>query len=490
MDNGKNLFYTPEYAKTGDVIPFYNEKERRFDNFYLKNWNPDAPRERVVYGWHRISTTDNRYYTELPTGIHGGTGSVIRVGETYHLFYCTFDANPPAQWVRHAVSTDLEHWRDIPEDKFGADGVIYKTSDWRDPFVFWNEEEKKWWMLLAARENAPTERNGCVALCASDDLSRWEYRKPLYAPRKNQAANECPDLFRMGDWYYLVYSNYTDGFCTYYRMARSLNGPWLTPAVDTFDGRAFYAAKTGFDGKNHYVYGWNPTRGEDGWKFDPAKDYGRNYRSWNWGGSIIVHRIVQHEDGSLGVCPIESVSGAFAEYGGMKLQPLTGEWAALKEGASCRWEDGYSCVLGGEIPEICCMKTKLQYHGENAVFGIALHVDEDMAEGYYLAFEPWHRRIQFRSGLRMNEEGGKMFPYAVEMERPLKLREREDVEIELYVQDTIGLLYVNRDLAFSFRMYDQKPGRFGFFVENGALDIKAPVLGEQQAQTKEETRNV
>ena len=24
-----NLFYTPEYAKTGDVIPFYNQKTKK-----------------------------------------------------------------------------------------------------------------------------------------------------------------------------------------------------------------------------------------------------------------------------------------------------------------------------------------------------------------------------------------------------------------------------------------------------------------------------
>ena len=199
-----NLFFTPDYAKTGDVIPYYNEAAGRFDHFYLKNWNPDAPRDKIVHGWHRISTRDNRHYDEMPTSIRGGTGSVILVDGVYHMFYCTFDSNPPAQWSRHAISTDFETWTDIPEDKFTADGVIYRKSDWRDPFVFWNEQEQKWWMLLAARENAPTERDGCVALCVSDDLSHWEYRKPLYAPRENQAANECPDLFQMGDWYYLV----------------------------------------------------------------------------------------------------------------------------------------------------------------------------------------------------------------------------------------------------------------------------------------------
>ena len=55
-----NLFYTPEYAKTGDVIPFYNQKTKRFENYYLKNWNPDAPKDKIVYGWHQIITEDNR----------------------------------------------------------------------------------------------------------------------------------------------------------------------------------------------------------------------------------------------------------------------------------------------------------------------------------------------------------------------------------------------------------------------------------------------
>ena len=46
-----NLFFTPDYAKTGDVIPYYNEAAGRFDHFYLKNWNPDAPR-LTVGQWH------------------------------------------------------------------------------------------------------------------------------------------------------------------------------------------------------------------------------------------------------------------------------------------------------------------------------------------------------------------------------------------------------------------------------------------------------
>ena len=51
-----DLFYSTEYAKTGDVIPFYDRETGKFENYYLKNWNPDAPKEKVDYGWHRITT--------------------------------------------------------------------------------------------------------------------------------------------------------------------------------------------------------------------------------------------------------------------------------------------------------------------------------------------------------------------------------------------------------------------------------------------------
>lgn len=467
-----NLFYTPEYAKTGDVIPFYDEKTGRFENFYLKNWNPDAPKDLITHGWHRITTEDNRTYQETPVHILGGTGSVLWADGMYHVFYCTFDHNPPAQWVRHAVSHDLTHWEDIPEDRFTADGEIYRLSDWRDPYVFWNDQEEQWWMLLAARENAPTERNGCVALCVSKDLRHWQIEKPLYAPRANQAANECPDMFRMGDWYYLVYSNYTDGFCTYYRMSRSPRGPWLRPHMDTFDGRAFYAAKTGFDGKNRYIYGWNPTRGENSWGFDPGQDFGKDYKSWNWGGSIIVHTIHQHADGSLGVHPVESVALSFRKEAPMALRPLTGSWQTCGTESLCTSDDGYSAAIGDSIPRQCCIRLQCKYQGDVSYFGLALQADEAFDQGYYLMFEPKYQRIQFRSGLRMYEQGGQMFPYAVEMERPLQLREGEEYNLELYIQDTIGVLYVNQDLAFGFRMYNQKEKKAGFFVSEGSVAVK------------------
>ena len=49
------LFYTPDHARVGDVIPYYENGE--FQLFYLKNWNPYFGSDRKK-GWHLLTTKD------------------------------------------------------------------------------------------------------------------------------------------------------------------------------------------------------------------------------------------------------------------------------------------------------------------------------------------------------------------------------------------------------------------------------------------------
>lgn len=228
-------------------------------------------------------------------------------------------------------------------------------------------------------------------------------------------------------------------------MSRSPRGPWSRPHIDTFDGRAFYAAKTGFDGKDRYIYGWNPTRGENIWEFDPQKDYGRDYQTWNWGGTIVVHKIHQHSDGTLGVCPVYSVSNAFTSPKTISLHSLSGDWQISGADADCRSENGYAAAIGDVIPEQCRINLQCRYSGNTASFGLALQVEDTFDRGYYLMFEPNYQRVQFRAGLRMYEQGGQMFPYAVEMERPLKLEPDRTYDLQLYIQGSIGILYIDQE---------------------------------------------
>ena len=239
-----SLYFRPEKAVLGDVIPYYDNGV--FKPFYLRNYRANRD-EQHQDSWVMLSTTDHIHYTEHDTKIVGGTGSVIKVDGLYHMFYCTFQKLPEKNYMNHAVSTDLDVWTEIPEDCFASDDVIYEPIHWRDPFVFWSEEENCWWMIFAAQKKGKTTRRGCVGLCKSKDLHHWDYCEPFYAPMNAQCAFECPDFFRMGDWYYLVFSSYADRYQTMYRKSRSPYGPWQTPEIDTFVRHARFLC--GKDGK-------------------------------------------------------------------------------------------------------------------------------------------------------------------------------------------------------------------------------------------------
>mgnify|MGYP002230237115 CR=1 FL=1 len=131
----------------------------------------------------------------------------------------------------------------LEEDTFGPDGNIYQGPDWRDPRIVYREELQEYWMFLAARANDTHSQTGCVGLCVSKDLKHWEYREPVYYPRRFNGACECPDVFRMGDWYYLVFSGCTNLFGNYYIKCRAGESEWQIPDNHRLDARAFYAAK-------------------------------------------------------------------------------------------------------------------------------------------------------------------------------------------------------------------------------------------------------
>ena len=206
------VFYQAPNARTGDVIPKYINGT--YQLFYLKNWTiPDAP----YRCWHRMESDDLIHMSpEVPIHVKGGTGDLIFHEGKWHLFACIFPEGK--QLVTHYISRDgsLDNWELQQEDTFGPDGVIYHQSDWRDPRIDFCPETGEYRMLLAARVNAPHSQTGCVGLCVSKDLKTWEYRQPEYYPQRFNGACECPDIFTMGDWEYLVFSSYTTLFGNYY----------------------------------------------------------------------------------------------------------------------------------------------------------------------------------------------------------------------------------------------------------------------------------
>ena len=103
---------------------------------------------------------------------------------------------------------------------------------------------------------------------------------------------------------------------TKYKIADSFHGPWITPMWDDkFDGRDFYAAKTVSDGKSRYLVGWQSIR----------KDC-KNDGQYVWGGNVIVHELIQRENGELGVKLPDTIRQEFKIPLTHNIVPKCGKW--------------------------------------------------------------------------------------------------------------------------------------------------------------------
>lgn len=291
-----SLYPCPQGAYVGDTMPYVTE-DGTLELYYLYDTDHNGQGYHPIY---KYSTKDLCSYTDhgmaLNYGLMSdpdpaiGTGSVLRDNEgLYHLFYTghndTGNSGKGKECVMHATSTDRENWTKIPEDTFYSPDN-YSKDDFRDPEVFWSEEENCYWMLIAARENT---LGGVVAKYTSTDLKSWEFAGPIFAP-KEQYMLECPDVFRMGETYYLTYSW---DCVTYYAMSDSPNGPFTVPEDNVLDGNnfIFYAAKTAELNGNRYLCGW---LGRAGLSSDSGV--------YQWAGNVLNHQLIQREDGTLGVC--------------------------------------------------------------------------------------------------------------------------------------------------------------------------------------------
>ena len=396
------------------------------------------------------------------------TGSAISAHENinaqgkYHIFYTghnphLLDQGKPQEGIMHAVSEDMKQWKKLPGQTFFAPDDRYERNDWRDPFVFWNEESREYNMLVAARfKKGIPRRRGLTALCASKDLEKWEVREPFYAPDLYY-THECPDLFRMGDWWYLLFSEFTDLVRTRYRMSRSLKGPWIIPKRDDFDGHAYYAAKTASDGNKRFLFGWNPTR-------DGAKDSG----DWNWGGNLVVHEIYQENNGELSVKVPETVKAAFGNIVAQDFRPGAGSVQAENGILKIKSPGTFEAAAAGKMPSTCRINATVEFEKETKECGLMLRVSDDLETAYYIRLEPRNNKLVFDKWPRDRSEVSQM----VELDRDIALIPGVPYHFQVFIENTKGVAYLNDKIAMNFRIYDLPEGNWGVFVSQGAATFK------------------
>lgn len=308
------VFYQPKDRWMGDIMPY--GRDGKFYLFHQRDSrNPGPLTLSVPFGWSLATTNDFVQYKDYGDVIPNGgdkdidqfiyAGSVFEAQGKVHAFYTGFNrefdkAGQVSQVLLHGESDDFIHWQKNVGKLLLPPQAGYDFGDWRDPKVTWDEQKEEYLLILGARLSGPkTKLTGRIVSFTSKDLQNWKFQGDFFAPNLYTMI-EMPDLFKMGNWWYLVYTEYSDESKTRYRMSQNIHGPWIRPIDDAFDGRAYYAARTAFDGKRRVLFGWVPT-----------KEQSDDENNFEWGGTYVAHEIIQRQDGTLGVKVPETMLANF-----------------------------------------------------------------------------------------------------------------------------------------------------------------------------------
>ncbi|UYN98954.1 MAG: hypothetical protein KIT02_13585 [Devosia sp.] len=281
------LYFAGETVGVGDPNPYYEDGV--YSVFYLRNsgrhpwwvsqtsslaqWS--APQEAIPAG--DAGTPD--YWT--------GSGSVIAdPAGGYRLYYTGHnpEARPKEVTMEARAPALGGPWTKVPAATF-AGLPTYDEWDFRDPYVFWNEDEAAWWMLLTTRQAG----DAAIGLYTSDDLGVWTPADPLYV-EASPLNLEVPDLFSEGDYWFLLYSDQREeARQVRYLTAAQSGGPYAYGPYDALDGRAFYAGKSAGAGEQRLLFGWVA-----------HKSLRKDAMSLVWGGDLVVHGLRRTADGACG----------------------------------------------------------------------------------------------------------------------------------------------------------------------------------------------
>lgn len=447
------LYYQPKGVWVGDMMP-YGEDGTFYIYHQRDTRNPGPFGE--PFGWALASTKDFVHYEDFGESLKRGTeeepdqfiyaGSVFRTGQEYQAFYTGYNreylkAGQTSQTLLHAVSKDKVHWKKSLRTLEIAPQEGYDRRNWRDPFVVWDEENQEYILILGARKGEDKRKQtGRLVWFTSKDLEHWEFRGDFWSPGL-YTMFEMPELFQMGDWWYLVYSEYSAGNKIHYRMSRNLHGPWMAPRDDSFDGRAYYAGRTAFDGQRRVLFGWVPTRiGND------------DKNAYLWGGTFAPHEIVQRPDGTLAVKPPDTLWNAFTSWKNIFCSDM--------KTIDTREET----VVFSKMGETTAFETTCSFSEGTRAFSIKFYEDRENGVAYEYEFLIGENRVVFQKSPN--------YPwyqcFNIGLERPILLQPEEPYQIRLIVDHDIAVLYVN-GTALCTRLCDRPKDSIALTVTDGEL---------------------
>jgi len=345
-----------------------------------------------------------------------------------------------AQCLATANDSELRTWTKLPAPVIAVPPAGLAVTGFRDPSP-WRQGD--WWYMVIG--SGLEGKGGAVLLYKSKDLRNWEFlhilaqREGSIALSTEQQAKrevwECPDFFALGDKHVLIYS--TSGKT--YWMAGTLVPTAMEFHPETtgvLDYGSFYAPKTQLDkAGNRILWGWIPeTRPE------------AEHKAAGWAGMMSLPRVLSMGgDGRLRIDAAPEVTQLRKPE--QALHVSVDDEENLRQIESMRVEQYSGEILCSARRGALPYELSLRGAGSDAEIWLAVKYDP---------LHPGQVSID-----------GKLLPVGLD--------EKADLELHLYIDGSVMELFVNKQSAFTRRVYC--PG-------NSAPDLRLQWTGKTSSVVK------
>ena len=442
-----DFFFLPEMDGSsqpfvGDTMPFYEDGV--YYIYYLKEAG-----DSYNHSVYLATTMDFLSYEEyddpvLEANRSGGqdswigTGSVVKVEGKYYFFY-TGHGNAAtleyAEKVMVAVGDSplafekLEGWEIPPPSTLG------QKNDFRDPQAYVDPATGNIILTVTASQGGVAR---LLKYTLSPDLETVTYDGIIFTDPTGAFWNlECSDTFRIGDTWYISYSGQDDTL--WYASSDSAYGPYGEPT--RLDDKLFYAAKHVEDGEKAYMVGW-ARRSES---VSSTQDVAA------WAGNLAVQEIIQLDDGTLILDPVDSIQDSFSVR---RALAVDSSHIFLESGSRYSYTDAFksyeSFMLSGDFT----------FTGEGT-FGLSFDYNGRADKNKLIVIDPANDTLS----LVFNEGNTPITETAAVLEPG------ESYSFTYIQEGSVGIFYLDGQASLTVRLYGVSGKTIQLFAENNAIQF-------------------
>lgn len=274
----EQLLHTAADGYYGDVHPYYDADSGKLYMYYLST---GLGKKQFTQQFQSLATVsgDFLHFEDLPIKV---SGTNPPEQDLYFALGVYKDKNGiyrssygKGNYAGGSMSTDLVEWQQGAKPYTDDNGMLAYTyrayfgqgvTSGRDPDIFYDADSDKSYCVVInyySQDNDKGDKG--LALYVSDSEGRYstEYTKILSFTGKGDP--ECPQLKKIGNRWYLFYSQYGTGVAgnvgnLRYRVGTENTLPqdvdWASQTEYSLDGGDVHAAQICNVGDKFYMFGW------------------------------------------------------------------------------------------------------------------------------------------------------------------------------------------------------------------------------------------